>query len=231
MKVLGGYGCAGAGNRTGRRTATAAGIGQSALIRNWRTLHLAADGSLREPSADELREAIRCGRCWWCGRDTDREGKPFRSLSGHWLRAHEIPTQHIRDILGVPKNTSFISEQTKALFIARAKQHWKGIRNKGRPRVLSAYGKKVNRQKLDALDRAVIMLRLQEISRALAVTRRVMVICSECGTEFWGKTGGNGRHKCLTCSPECRAQRKSRRAREGRLAYLQKQVDSAAEQA
>lgn len=76
-----------------------------------------------EPSREELLESVRIQRCWWCGRNKSARGREFSSLSRHWLQAHGIRVQAVREFLAVPLKMSFVSDGLKQTFRDNAIKH------------------------------------------------------------------------------------------------------------
>ncbi len=132
----GGFGSAGAGNRSMRRTMTRAGTAsgvQLAALKDSRV----RPATLAEPTAEQLRPTIKGQVCWWC--DDDRI---FVALSGHWVAAHGIDLQWVRDLLGVRKKTPFISPELSRQFAERSRRLHdpEKLSYRGGPKELSAYG-------------------------------------------------------------------------------------------
>ena len=145
---MNGFGSAGAGNHTGRRTASPVGVGQTARERVRRIIIAECHTREGTPTPSELMEYVHIGKCWWCGREATRDGKPFRSLSAHFQRGHGLNLQEIRDILMVPKSFTFISEELSEEQSIRSKKNYdpsKLINKAGRRYRLSAYGAAMNR--------------------------------------------------------------------------------------
>lgn len=216
MRIVNGYGSAGAGNRTGRRTASNVGIGQTAAERDRRALR--AESVTREgaPQADELRRYIDAGRCWWCDRDKNREGRPWQSLSLHWQRTHGISTQAVCDILGVPKHTSFVSESLRDNQAQRAKRNYNPDKlrcGKGGKKALSAFGIAANRAKFTAvrerLGEPAFRDRMKAMAQLNGERSRKLRPCIVCETTFWPGLTHNGVGGRKTCSDVCDRIRRS----------------------
>lgn len=125
MKVLGGYGSAGAGNKTGRMTMTRGGASKTAAVRVFRTTAIQASGlpMPTEEERDDFVASIQMMRCWWCGLDKNRLGRPWQSLSHHWGKGHHISSRDVAIWLGLPKKTTFLSPAF------RTQSHIRGKRN------------------------------------------------------------------------------------------------------
>ncbi len=168
-KFEGGFGSAGAGNRTGRTTWTATGRHQTAWTRNNAILDQESP-RLDDPSPEELSESIRIGRCWWCGRDG------FTFISSHWSQIHGIKPDYVRNILMLPRHSSFLSPEFKAQRSATAKT----LLAQGRIRLgstgamrkpkLTAYGERYQAVKTARLQNLTLAQR-QECARRSRETR------------------------------------------------------------
>ena len=143
QRIVHGYGSAGDGSRALRHTQIN-GLRMGTYTAEHR-LHAyrSVDVRLDDPPADVLWDFIHAMDCWWCGRG------PFRSLSSHWTRAHHLDLQHIRDILGVRKNHSFIDEALRDTLQERGRRNYDQARlhSKGNPRQLCLFGSGVQRVK------------------------------------------------------------------------------------
>ena len=198
-----GFGSAGAGNRSLRRTATRAGIGQTAKIGY---LRLGAHPVTREPSAEEVHEGVMAGQCPYCD-DT----RTFKALPQHWVRAHGIDLQEVRDLLGVPKREPLCSSEMSAEFAARQRRLWPFIKDKflsappGR-REFSKYGRQVQRAKLAAIPKAQREENLRRAGAASAAVNTKSRTCVICGnTERYP-----GAYRTKTCSKACDSVRRRR---------------------
>ena len=158
--IVRGYGSAGAGNRTGRRIASTCGVGQTARERSRRVLFRELESRVDEPTKDQLVESISDGRCWWCGQDRNRLGEAL-NLGLHWSRRHGISIQRVRDILQVPKKTTFPTPETHAKLSEISKRRYVQDALAGRilrqnggkgSRILSVFGVEANRNKLTKID-------------------------------------------------------------------------------
>lgn len=221
MRVIGGFGSAGAGNRTGRRTASAVGVGQTAKDRDYRVSRLAAPADPRDPAAGELWPYIKNNECWWC-----KAPKQWKALSQHLTRAHNIDLQKVRDILQVPKNYSFINDSLKDRFAARGRKYYRPdkLHHKSRPRKLSAFGIRRNREKLAAIPederkaiqaRATAAIAQKTHTEAEARYLTKQKSCCVCGTRL---TYAQRRH--VTCSVVCDRKRRSIRQLEHPSGHL-----------
>lgn len=206
MRVIGGFGSAGAGNRSGRRTANNGGISSTYAERNRRVERLASavDVSLTPP-LEELRATIVDGQCWWCKRDG------FRALSGHWVRAHGINMQWIRDYLCVPKGHSFVSDETRRLFSENGKRNYGAHLRpaSGAKRQLSRFGIESQRRKsaerIARLGVTEALRRFREAAAKHSASSRKTHVCRICGATFFKNRPGTPR---VTCSDECDRERR-----------------------
>lgn len=194
-------------SRSLRKTATRAGVGSTFAVNGLALIKRARPARLDMPTAEVLRLSIDGMYCCFC---SDR--RTFKALSAHWSKAHDIDLQEVRDVLGVPRGYSFISEALRVRFSERSRRHYdpKRLRNRGGPRKLSAYGRRVNKAKLtafraahpeqaaDALRRA----RQTNSDRAAAFARK----CIECG-------GRTPRNRNKYCSIKCRDVARRRESR------------------
>lgn len=206
-RPLSGFGSAGS-SRSLRRTATAAGVGQTATVSSYADIRRVRPANLSDPTAEQLWPWVRMLECWWC-----QDGRVFRSLSGHWERGHNLDLQHIRDILGVNKRYAFISEQTRDLHAARGRANYDPtkLHNVGGPHALSEYGKEANRAKLLAIppeQRAENRRKALAAMHASHTVTLIEHICKICGAAF---TDRKGRPRSV-CSPVCHLESKRRLA-------------------
>lgn len=215
--AIGGFGSAGAGNRSGRRIASRAGIGSTASERNRRILKASCESKIAEPPPDELMRWIDAGRCWWCGDD-----KEYRSLSQHFIQKHGIDLQWVRDYLHVPKRHPFISEDLHQSISERSRrlydpQKFRGVKNTSRK--LSAFGVESNRIKALRFRERLGESGMQEHLATMRATgtakrtqmaeerRRTAIYCVVCGGEvFWP----HGKMPTKTCSDKCHRELRSR---------------------
>lgn len=208
MKIQGGFGSAGAGNRTGRRIATRAGISTTAKERNRRQERAAHDIKFDEnPPKDILMNFIEAGRCYWCD-----DGRTFKSLSQHLTRAHGIDLQWLRDYLLLPKKYSFICDETKHLYAERGKMLYDPdkLKPKGEPRKLSLYGRKAQQQKAS-------LAHASQTQKAIKKRQDNPAYCVVCGKEIdWPV----GKSRPRTCSVECLLEIKKRNMEKGREVRL-----------
>lgn len=220
MRTQGGFGSAGAGNRTGRNTMTRGGLATTGKAQRKR--------SQREvtgtPTREELTESIRLMRCWWCGAESGVDGRPFKSLAGHWRWAHGIDAQLARDILRVPKHTAFIDLDLRDRLSRESKRRYRpdllrSVKSSS-PRLLSAFGVESNRQKIK-LAQAVVAEKLKTdaefsarfkaaVSKSQGGLSMITAECVICGSPFVVKS--KNRSRIVTCSKACRAERKRRSA-------------------
>ena len=231
--VQGGFGSAGAGNRTGGHTWTAVGRNQTAWARQKKG---DAVVELGDPTREQLAESIRVGQCWWC----KREG--FKFIASHWSQAHGIPPQHARDLLGVPKHVGFLAPEIREQKVATARRIfdrdrvWAGFR--GRPHQLSEHGERAaverterlrampleTRQKAAAASKQAYIdkhgpeawqARLRRMSDTSAKARTKDRVCVVCAAVFQLRDNSNrGKFTRKTCyAGDCeKAYRAARRA-------------------
>lgn len=147
IKLVGGYGSAGAGNRTGRRIASQVGIGQTAKERNNRIERLSLPAKGEWPELNEFESWVQTGRCWWC-----ESNKVFTNLSSHWAKAHGIYVRDVRNYYGFIKKRSFISSELSATFSQQARKHYNAekLQYHGGKREITTALVNSNRAKLDA---------------------------------------------------------------------------------
>lgn len=160
FKIIGGFGSAGAGNRSGRRISTRAGISSSPKERDRRKEKASRNVSLNDnPPKDEFLRYMEAGQCWWC-----KDGRIFKSLSVHWRKAHGINPQWVRDYLLLPKKHSFISEGTKRLYSERGKRNYDPDKLKyvGGTKELSKFGILAQKKRCDDY---VVKIGHKEISK------------------------------------------------------------------
>lgn len=229
MKIQGGFGSAGAGNRTGRRIATRAGISTTAKERNRRQERAAHDIKFDEnPPKDILMNFIEAGRCYWCD-----DGRTFKSLSQHLTRAHGIDLQWLRDYLLLPKKYSFICDETKHLYAERGKMLYDPdkLKPKGEPRKLSLYGRKAQQHKAllpkknkssyvptkEHIEKMSTLGHASQTQKAIKKRQDNPVYCVVCGKEIdWPV----GKSRPRTCSDECLLEIKKRNMEKGREVRL-----------
>lgn len=124
-------------------------MGQTAAERNRRTARgeSVADAT---PTVEALQQSIQDFRCAWCGRDSNRDGTPLKSLSAHWAKSHGISVQWVRDYLCLPKTASFVTQEVSAACAERSKARYDPdkLRCKGGARELSRFGIEAQRRKL-----------------------------------------------------------------------------------
>ena len=68
---------------------------------------------LDDPSPETLRECIKDGFCWWCGRNG------FKWLSGHTSKAHGITANDLRDMAGLFKHQPTCNSELSERFRSR----------------------------------------------------------------------------------------------------------------
>lgn len=230
--IQGGFGSAGAGNRSGRHIMTRGGLSTTARERSRRALHgcAIADG-LKTPTRGELTEAIRVGRCWWCGADRGVDGRTFKSIAAHWRFAHGIGAQVARDILGLPKHASFIVDELKARLSLEGKRRYDPCVLRGKSGVrheLSAFGLSSQRQKIAVAQQRMSHMLNNDVefrerfgaavSRGQGRVKVTELTCAICGRAFSVRTCDASKYK--NCSPECRSESKRRRMK-GRATTLE----------
>lgn len=215
----GSFGSAGS-SRSLRQTNTRAGTGHTATIMGLKPYQ--HDVLLDDPSIEDLWRSINSQQCCFCD-----DPRTFKALSQHWVFAHGIDLQAIRDRLQVPKGYSFISPELSSTFVARGKRLYNPhkLRNNGAPKVMSEYGASVNRAKLAAIP---VVERKSQRARAVAaaIAQRVAITeqykqdhpCIICGTVFDRVT-----YHATTCSKECNDQR--RRLKADRSLHPERQIE------
>ncbi len=210
-----GFASAGAGNRTGRRIYRHDGVVPSARERNRRQEKRARDVSLDDsPPKDELMRYIEAGRCWWCN-----DGRIFRSLSGHWRKAHGIDAQWVRDYLGLSKKVSFIGPDLRERFAERGRERYdpdKLSGAKGTQKTATTCFRESQRRKslAQAQSDGYQDLMRERSARAHRVLlekaiekRKTVYPCVICGRPVEWKMGKN---RPKTCSLECDRERRAR---------------------
>ena len=204
--IEGGFGSAGAGNRSLRRTATAAGVGTTHAVANLQRKHI-PQGRLDNPPTEDIRRSITSQQCCFCD-----DVRTFKSLSLHWSRGHGIDLQEIRDILGVHKAYGFVSDDLSRKMSERARRLYdpEKLKPKGGKgsRSLSKFGVQSQRKKLELIpeeDRAA-----QRRRAAVVVAERYTKsnVCIICGQVFRFK----GAAQVTVCSPECNEVRRQKHA-------------------
>ncbi len=181
---VGRYNAAGS-SRSLRRTATRAGVGTTAAVSALHDQSSVVKGRLDMPCAAELRPWVEALECWWC-----KDGRVFKSLSGHWAKGHGMELQPIRDILGVQKRHSFISEGTQSLFSERGRKYYNAanlVPKPGQRRSLSAFGY------------AAQKVKAQKIKRSKP--------CVVCEAPIFTRASG---HRPKTCSSKCHREQRRR---------------------
>lgn len=143
-----------------RKKATAAGVGSTFKVESLTPKHV-PQGHLGNPKKKELLRAIRLQQCCFCD-----DPRTFKGISQHWTRGHGIDLQEIRDILGVRKKTGFVSKETSAKYSANGKRNYDAERlvgaSRGVKRQISAYGKRIQREKIAAMPETLRRKGLQE---------------------------------------------------------------------
>src|SRR5437773_9355103 len=152
MNIIGGFGSAGAGNRTGRHVMTRGGQSTTPQERLRRNGMDQATGLPlpTEADRDEFMANLREMRCWWCGRDRNKDGRRWRALSQHWQKAHLIDLREIREYLKVPKSTGFVSDDLHERFSQRSRAAYdpsKLRHHGGRTYTISRYARDAMRQR------------------------------------------------------------------------------------
>ena len=196
-----------------RHTAAYGGVGTTPAV-----MKLKKDGvdvRMDMPTRDELWYSIRNQLCCFCA-DT----RTFQSLSQHWTRGHGINLQDIRDYLELPKGFGFISEGLAKDQSDRGKKYYVPgkMKNKGKPRELSAFGMKSQRDKLAKLTPSFRSNVREQALKARVENNQLRTTqyeidnpCAICGNIFtrtvtWHAT---------VCSRDCNQQRAVLKARRG----------------
>lgn len=195
------------GARSLRKTGTRAGVGTTPGVVDMVIESGTLPAMLGDPAVDDIFRAIEDGHCLWCG-----DSRVFSSLSGHWTRGHGFVLQEIRDLLKVPKQYAFISDELRAVQSANGKRHYDSEKLRQRPgqrRELSAVGldsQRANWRKWHTapeFDEA-----RREANRKSGETRIKSNICVICDETFRFK----GAIRRVTCSRECDSERRRRGA-------------------
>ena len=209
----GSYGSAGDGARVLRHTATAAGVGTTATVIGLKPMALPV--RLDRPTDEELWSAIEAQQCCFCN-----DLRTFKSLSLHWVSGHGIDLQDIRDQLQLPKGYGFVSEATRQKNSEHGKRMYDPmrLRQKGGQRVLTEYGRRIQREKLQAMgdteyrEKVRLQAQLANTARGERIKREYEHAnpCVICGAIFERIT-----YHATTCSKACNETRRKRRARIG----------------
>jgi hypothetical protein len=185
MKVIGGYGSAGSGSRSARRTASAVGVGMTYANQESRLARRVLDAALTDPTPTDALEAISENVCPWCP-DT----RTFRQLSHHLSRGHGFRMADVREYLGIPKHAALASQEYREACRERAIARGAVEQMRGAPHParhsLSAYGMASQRAKVE---------RGWAAQRA-AGKRDIDRVCEVCG-QVW-----HGPHYRRTCGSE-----------------------------
>lgn len=111
---MSGFGSAGAGNRTGRRTASACGVGSSARERDRRATRATA-GSLHDVPPTLVLEAIRQGHCAFCD-----DPRTFLNVTTHLTKGHGFGRIELADYLNIPRHQGLASDEFRRAARERA---------------------------------------------------------------------------------------------------------------
>jgi len=205
MRTLGHFGSAGS-SRSLRGTTLGTGVRVTTA-----TAHRISEprrdvGRQGDPSADELRAYCLAMQCWWCD-----DGRVWKSLSAHLACGHRMDLQYVRDLLGVPKHTSFIDEDLRERFVANGSRNYDPakLRPLGNPRQLSACGRENSRAHLKLAYQKICqkygLTPQQYGSRVNAQKHANRHPCQVCGTTI-------PKGRTLTCNPSCETELRHRRA-------------------
>ena len=182
-----------------------------------------APGSLDMPDRDEFRTSLDDGYCWWCGRTHSKSGTRMRSWSLHFSRAHGLDLAELRDILVVPGNYAFITEDLAEQLSERSKKAMRADPGKmdrirssraGGKRKMSRYGRRVQKEKCHKLHAKLdgtgvyrganreFMKRMSAIRQKNLEAQRVPRECECCG-EMFTPDRLRGKTTRTTCSKTC----------------------------
>lgn len=214
--IIGGFGSAGAGNRTGRKINTRAGLDTNARERVRRQVRSDDDSNPTPPTVDEVKEAIRLRVCWICGRTGNRDGKPFSELVYHLVGGHGLNLNVLRDEMGVTKRFKFISDEMRSRQSERGKLNYDPVRldgrkQRGKKHVYSLAGRAVHMAKQWHITKDSQRM-ATEAARSKAISLRGMreTVCSMCGVLFRQRWVGKGHARRRTCSDTCESLRKKK---------------------
>jgi hypothetical protein len=190
----GGYGSAGDGARSARRTSTGAGVGGTALVADL-AIGRQPLPVVHDPTDEEIRRGIADQQCPWCD-----DSRTFRALSIHLSKGHGINLVELRDRLVLPKASVMVSREThdRRVEISRAQYDPSKLVTKGGPRALSAFGRASQKEK----GRAAKFSQYGERGRKT----RACVICE-------GEFTSRDRPRARTCSPSCEGEFRSRKSK------------------
>lgn len=210
-RLIRGFASAGDGNRTGRKISTRGGLTTTSRETNRRKNRQRGahdDKILVEIDPEEFWRFYNGGRCWFCGADANDGGKPFKALSQHFSRGHGIDLNDLRDHLLLPRNYSFISEETRKKYSDRGKRLYDPERLKQKPGTrheIGLYGR------ISARFRTTKEAALPSSIRATQHGLVERFECSTCGRTFDARPSKRRRDGQTFCSPTCLVEGRRRR--------------------
>lgn len=222
-RAAGGYGSAGEGSKVRQHVARGKGRVSVARDRDCKIerKHV-ADGRLDMPTKDELAESLRDGFCWWCGRTHTDEGKEISHWSLHFVKAHCLDLQKLRDILGVPKTYGFVTANLSERLSERSRRQLaehpdhakalrRGAKRKTGKRSFSKHGCRVQREKAARYRRRHPnhLKRAARKGAQMRLAKRQPIRCAACDVLF-SPLRLKGQVTRTTCSDECANEMKRR---------------------
>jgi len=172
---------------------------------------------LDDPTPEELRECIRDGHCWWCGKTR------FKTLSGHTSKIHGITAAELRDLAGLFKHAPTCTPelsyqfQTNPLKKAATLQNVKKAQAKGHKGYKIKFNK-AGRKHQDEVKTAILLANSNDDQRRNANKIRSEKYRKYHPCPVCGKIVPFSIKRWVTCSPECRRVIRQRTA----LASLEK---------
>lgn len=178
-------------------------------------------GQVVAPTPEAVRAAIEACLCPFCGRG------PFKVLALHVSQRHGIDRYELRDLAGLPKNSSVCSpeysEVHRELLVGRGGIRPKTSPGNRRPQQFSRAGREAKRRVGQALGKRERTPADREVAKANGAKRGAQLRkprqpCAVCGGEI---PFVPSKTQTKTCSPACRTELKSRNMsaarRSGRL--------------
>lgn len=182
IKIVGGFGSAGAGSRAIRHKATSAGVGSSYRVESLALLKRARQGHLGEEDKGAVLESINTQQCCFCD-----DARTFKAIGQHWVLAHGIRLNDLRDALMLPKSYATASKEVRTSQSKRSRKNWSPELGKkmhagakGRPRQLGAYARSIQHEK--GLRAYASMLKNRPPGFMFAIHRT----CPICGDDYYG---------------------------------------------
>lgn len=181
--------------RTGDRTWT---HGQrDSTLRNHRLDECNPVARLDDPTPEELRECIRDGHCWWCGKTG------WKSLSGHTSRAHGITADELRDLAGLFKHNPTCTPELTLRFKDRP-NNGKNLKFAKHPKGYKIQFNKAGRKHQDEVKTAILLANSNDDQRRNANKIRSEKYRKYHPCPVCGKIVPFSIKRRVTCSPECR---------------------------